>query len=361
MLRSEKGRFFLRNRLRVSPMKKKLTLKDLAIDLGVSTATVSRALSDSYEISEQVKKKIRDYAQAVGYQPDRTATYLRKGTTSTIGLVIPSIAYNFNVQLIKGIERVLQAKGYRLLIFQTLEQYKTEMEAIEYLLSIRVDGIIASVAATTKHADHFKAVIKQEKPLVFVDRICSGVEASQVVIDHEMGSYLAVKHLLEIGCRHIAWIPGPRGLFLSKQRQKGYEKALNEYGVPVEKDLICYCTFHTDMGYQDTRKHILAHPEIDGIYVINDRIALGVMAAIRSLKRKIPDDIAVVGFNNEPMDPLLNPSLSSVYQPAEKMGADAGKLMLKHIKSRTFTPEKHVFDTDLIIRDSSGRRVRYVG
>lgn len=336
-------------------MEKKLRLKDLAADLGVSAATVSRALNDSYEISEQLKKEIRNYAACRGYQPDRTAASLRKGTSGTIGLVVPSLAYYFNTYLIEGLEKTMIPKGYKVLIFQTMESYEREREAVEYLLSIKVDGIVASIGAATREYGHFELVRKQKKPLVLVDRTTNEIEASQIVIDHESGSYQAVKHLLDMGCRHIAWIPGIKGLHLSAMRQRGYEKALQEYGLPFDDRLIAYCDFHSDMGFQTTRDLLLKHPEIDGIYAINDRIAMGVMGAVHSLQKRIPEDIAVVGFNNEPYDTLLNPALSSVYQPARQMGVEAGRLMLRHLKSRHFIPEKKVLGTRLIVRASSTR------
>ena len=337
-------------------MEKKIRLKDLAVNFGVSTATVSRALNDSYEISEALRKKIQAYAEQVGYHPDRTASTLRRGLSRTIGLIVPSVAYNFNVRLIAGLESVVIPRGYKVLIFQTMEDHDREVAAVEYLLSIGVDGVIASLAAGTHCYDHLEMVRKQAKPLVLVDRTCDEIDASQVVIDHVCGSYQAVRHLLETGCRKIAWITGPKELPLTAMRQKGYEKALAEFGVPFDRELICHCAFHTDWGFGATRDLLLRHPSVDGIYAINDRIAVGVMGAVHSLKKKIPEDIAVVGFNNEPINPLLNPPLSSVCQPAAEMGREAGQLLLDHLQAAAFRPEKRILDTQLIVRSSSDRQ-----
>ena len=172
------GILFLRNRLRKMKRKNRIKLKDLASDLGVSAATVSRALNDSHEISNTQKQRIREYAEQVGYQPDRTAANLRRNRTKTIGLVIPSVAYNFNTQLINGIERIVFPKGYKVLIFQTMEDAARECEAIDYLLSIKVDGIIASIGAGTHSYDHFLKVRALGKPLVLVDRTSDQIEAS---------------------------------------------------------------------------------------------------------------------------------------------------------------------------------------
>lgn len=336
-------------------MTRKTTLKDLAVHLGVSTATVSKALNNSHEISDQLKKSVQDYSKKIGYIPDRIASALRSGKTMTIGVVVPSIAYNFNVRAIEGIEEVLSPLGYMVLIFQTMENYLREKSAIEYLLSTNTDGIIASVATETNNYSHFEKIRKQGKPLVLLDRTCKYVEASEVVIDNEAASYQAVKHLLEIGRRKIAWITGPKVLPLTKLRQRGYEKALKEYSISFESKLICYCEFNSDMGFTVTRKLLKSDPSIDAIYAINDRIAIGAMGAIHSLEKEIPKDIAVVGFNNEPFDTLLNPSLSSIYQPSQKMGQEAADLMIKHLSEATFVAQRRMFNTQLIVRGSSGR------
>lgn len=337
-------------------MSKKIKIKELADRLGVSTATVSRALNDSWEISDTLKQRIRKFASEAGYKPNKIAANLRRGKTMTIGVVVPSISYNFNVKAIEGIEQVLGSNGYKVLIVQTMEKTRFEKEAIEYLLSNGVDGIILSIAAETRMFDHLNIVIEEGKPLVLMDRTTRNVSASEVVIDHEDASYDAVSHLLEVGCKKIAWIAGPKGLKLGVLRQRGYDKALEDWGIPNDQDLVCYCEFHSDMGFDRIRKFLIDRPDIDGIYAINDRFAIGAMGAIHSLKRKIPDDIAVVGFNNEPFDPLLNPSLTSVYQPSSKMGEEAAALILKHIKYTDLLPQRRMFKTKLIIRDSSVRR-----
>ena len=338
-------------------MSKRITIKELARQLGVSTATVSRALNDNYGISDELKKKIKNYAQKTGYQPDSLAVNLRKRSTNTIGLVVPSLAYNFNIRALQGIESLLDPAGYKVLIFQTMESYQREKAAIEYLLSVKVDGIIASLSSETIKLDHLRRVRDQEKPLVLIDRTTSNLEASKIVIDNEQSSYLAVKHLLEQGCRNIGWISGPQELPLARLRQRGYQKALEEYQIPFQQHLVCYCSFNQDMGYAVTRKFIEENPEIDGLFAINDRFAIGAMAAVHSLNKHIPSEIAVVGFNNEPFDPLINPTLSSVYQPAGKMGQEAARLMLKHLNESTFVPRNRIFNTELIIRESSSLEV----
>lgn len=337
-------------------MGKRITIKELAEQLGVSTATVSRALNDTYGISEQLKKKIKIHAQKSGYQPDSLAVNLRKKATKTIGLVVPSLAYNFNIRALKGIESILYPHGYKVLIFQTMESYQREKEAIEYLLSVKVDGIIASLASETNQLDHLHRVREQEKPLVLIDRTSSAVEATKIVIDNERSSYQAVKHLLMQGCRQIGWISGPQELPLAGLRQRGYEKALEEFHIPFNQDLICYCSFNGDMGFAASQNMIRENPQIDGLFAINDRFAIGAMAAVHTMKKSIPGEIAVVGFNNEPFDPLINPALSSVYQPASAMGTEAARLMLVHLKETPFKPQHRIFETKLVVRQSSNRQ-----
>ena len=336
-------------------MSKRITIKELAQQLGVSTATVSRALNDTYGISDGLKKKIRQHARKSGYQPDSIAINLRKKSTKTIGLVVPSLAYNFNVRALQGIERVLHPEGYKVLIFQTMESYQREKEAVEYLLSVNVDGIIASLASETNQMEHFQRVREREKPLILIDRTHNSLEATKIVIDNEQSSYLAVKHLLDQGCRKIGWVSGPQQLTLGKLRQRGYTKALEDYQIPFNRDLVCHCSFNGDMGFAAIKKLIIDHPDIDGLFAINDRFAIGAMAAAQALNKNIPSEIAVVGFNNEPFDPLINPALSSVYQPAGSMGQEAARLMLVHLKEKAFNPRHRIFDTELMIRSSSKR------
>ncbi|GJM29036.1 MAG: LacI family transcriptional regulator [Cyclobacteriaceae bacterium] len=334
-------------------MSKRITIKQLAATLGVSAATVSRALNDSFEISQPLKEKIKAYAKRVGYNPDRIAVNLRRGKTKTVGVIVPSISYNFNSRAIEGIEKIMIPMGYKVLIFQTMEGYQREKEAVEYLISINIDAVIASISAETNKYDHFDQIRQNEIPLVLIDRTSKYVEASEVVINNELSSYLAVKHLIETGRRKIAWITGPKGLPLSQLRQRGYERALEQFNIPFDPRLICNCTFNTDMGFEATKNLISKNPDIDAIYALNDRIAIGAIGAIHSLNRKIPEDIAVVGFNNEPFDPLISPSLSSVYMPSIKMGEEAARLVLSHLKEKKFLPQKRIFDTNLIVRASS--------
>lgn len=336
-------------------MLKKITIKEIAQQLGVSTATVSRALNDSYEVSDQLKVKIRNYADSAGYRPDNLAANLRRGRSKTIGVVIPSIAYNFNVKAITGIEDVLGRRGYKVMIAQSIEKQSKEKEAVQYLLSNGIDGIILSLAAETENFDHILSENMDGKPLVLMDRTTDGLQNSQVIIDHEEASYHAVRHLIENGCKKIAWVTGPAYLQIGKLRQRGYDKALSESNIPFDESLICHCSFNEDMGFSQIKELLCNQPDIDGIYAINDRFAIGAMGAIHHLGLSIPEDVAVIGFNNEPFDHLLHPPLTSVNQPSFSMGQEAARLMLGHLRDPDLAPQCRVFKTEIVLRESSRR------
>jgi len=240
-------------------MGKYITIKDIASQLGISPATVSRALKDSPEISSGVKAKVIALAQKLEYQPDRIASGLRQQKTMTIGVVVPSIAYNFNAKAIQGIEQALIPQGYKVLITQTMESFAREKENIDYLFSSKVDGIIASISAETSDYAHFEFIRKRDIPLVLIDRTTKYVEASEIVIDNGHATYLGAQHLFDVGCKKIVWLQGPERLPIATLRRRGYQRSLEEHNIKYDESLIGYCQFNADMGYNTTKSLLQQH------------------------------------------------------------------------------------------------------
>jgi LacI family transcriptional regulator len=336
-------------------IKNQTKLKDIAEALGLTIATVSRALRDSYEISPETKKRVVELAKSLNYKPNPLAVGLRKNKTFNVGVIIPSLWYYYNSAAVTGMEEILEQQGYSLLICQSKESYKKEVIQVKNLIDSRVDAIFASISQSTVNYVHFKAAQEAGIPVIFFDRTPDCEEFTKVVIDNKLAAKRAIQHLVERGRRHIAFLAGPQTLLISKRRYLGYEEAHIEFGLFANKDLIINCNFTKNMGYEATKKFLQKKIKIDGLFAINDRTCIGAIAAIQEAGFTIPADIAVVGFNDEPTVQYLSPPLTTIRQPAYEMGKEVAKLFLnERIKSNINTsPTKLYLDTELIIRKST--------
>jgi DNA-binding LacI/PurR family transcriptional regulator len=334
-------------------MSHKVTIKELAIILKLSPATVSRALNDSYEIGEGTKEKVRALAKELNYQPDRIASSLRSKRTKLIGVLLPDISYFFNSTALKGIEEVLIPKGYRVIIFQTGESYNREVENLKDLASFKVDGIIASLSAETRNLSHFHENLPSDTPLVFIDRVPSENDYIKIGINNKKAAYNAVKYLIKKGKKKIAWLAGPEGLKISEFRYEGYCQAHLESGLSIDPSLKVECEFSGYSAFNAIVNLIKNKADTDAIFSINDRLAIEVLAAVQVCNKRIPQDIQVLGFNNESFSPFLKPSLSTILQPAYEMGIEAANQLLKLISGKRPEIKEYIFDTKLIEREST--------
>ncbi|NJN26971.1 MAG: LacI family transcriptional regulator [Cyclobacteriaceae bacterium] len=334
---------------------RQITLKDIAKMLNVSTSTVSRALKDSHEIGAETKKQIIDLATSLDYIPNPLALGLLKNRSFTVGVLVPKIGYHYNSAAISGMEEVLDRHGYSVMICQSNESHDQEVVHVKNLVASRVDGIIASLAQSAGDYDHFMYAQKKGVPVVFFDRVPDYEKASKVIIDNEKGAITAVNHLIERGKKRIAYIAGPKNLRISAIRYRGYEKALKNHNLPIDKKLLIYCEFNQEMGYQACKKMIAEGKSFDGIFAVNDRTCAGVLAALREHNIAVPDDVAVIGFNDEPYDIFLYPSLSSIKQPAFEIGQEAARIFLseRDFDPENFTPQTKILETELIWRAST--------
>lgn len=334
---------------------KQTTLKDLAQILNVSVSTVSRALKDSHEIGESTKKKILDLAKSMDYHPNPLALGLLKNQSFTVGVVVPSIGYPYNSAAISGIEKELEQHGYHVMICQSNESLEQEIIHVKNLVASRVDGIIASLSEHTSDVGHFIYAQKKGIPVVFFDRVPEYDHASKVIVDNTAAAQKAVEHLFSQGKQKIAYIAGPKKLRISSIRYQGYLEAHARARVDVDKELLIYCDFNEQMGYEACKEMIRADKQFDGIFAVNDRTCAGVLAALREESIAVPEQVAVIGFNDEPYDIFLSPSLTTIKQPAYEIGQTAAQFFLqeKDIDFKDFQPQVATLDTELIKRNST--------
>ncbi len=339
-------------------MRHQVTIKDIAKRLNISVATVSRALRDLPDIHPDTKKMVVDLALELDYQPNILATSLVKSKTKTLGVIVPDLGYYFFSTVLKSIEEAAIAAGYSLLITQTQESYERELINIQNLSRGQVEGIIISLSRETVNLDHLTRLQRRGIPLVFFDRDSDEIHASKVMVDNEQSAYEAVKHLLLAGCQRIAFLAGPKNVSVSNQRISGYLRALAESGVKEDVNLIRHSDYIQDSATLCTQELMKAKNRPDGILVVSDRLALGVLVALRDLHISVPDEVKIVSFNNEPICSIVSPSISSVSQPLEEIGRLTVELLLDQInhKGEDLKPRVEVLKTQLMVRESSTKR-----
>ncbi|TWO32801.1 LacI family transcriptional regulator [Seonamhaeicola sediminis] len=334
-------------------MKKKTTLQDIANSLGISTSTVSRALQDNPRISETVRKKVIDLAYELNYFDKKFPETITPKKLNAIGVIVPKIGYHLYAMAISGIEKVAEENGMHLVICQSNESFEREESLTKELIETGVSGLIVSLAGETKQFDHFLELKKKNIPLVLFNRQCDEVETDKVVIDNFKASYDATEHLISIGCKNIAYIGGPKKLQISNTRLLGYQQALLDAGISVE--YIEYCNFSKESNLSAARKLLYSPNPPDGIIAFSDQVAISTMLAAKERGLSIPEDLAIIGFNNEPVDELLEPSLTSINQPSFKMGYEAAKLIFDRIQTPSIDYTQKILKSNLVIRNSTNK------
>lgn len=320
----------------------KVTIKHLAEELNITTATVSRALNDHPRISEATKKTVLALADKMNYRRNRIASSLRSGKTHTIGVIIPSAEINFFGSVVHGIESIANEQGYNILLYQSNEQAEYERKAIDTFSDVLVDGVLASIAKDTREISHYLELKKKGIPLVFFDRSVNMVNIPSVVVDDFKGGYMATEHLLQQGYRRIAHISGQQHLKIFKDRLEGYKYALHAAKIEIEESLIYNGNVSIQAG-KDAMEYYWNLPQPpDGIFAVEDFTALGVIKAAREKNIKIPDELGVIGFANESFDEHITPSLSSIDQQTVLMGREAFKLLLDQIYEKDLHHQKKV-------------------
>lgn len=341
-------------------MNKPVTIKDIARKFRCSPSTVSRALNNHLSINEDTRRNLQEYAKKVGYQRNQVSLNLLNTKTASIGVIVPTINNYYESAIIEGIDAVLQPLGYTLNICVTNERYLLESAYITKLLSNRVEGIFLSVSQETYdfgHYEHLENMAKQNLPLIFIDRDYEGFCAGSVTIDDYDGAFAAVQHLINTGRRRIAHLKGPNGMAVTEQRFKGYAECLKKYGLPVDESIIINTNFKVESALEPTAQLLELAQRPDAIFGVNDQVAIGAMKVIREKGWRVPEDIAVVGFDNSPISAYISPSLTSVARPGRQIGEEAARIFLNYIAPATKkdVPVHIVLPSELVVRESSGK------
>ena len=337
----------------------KSTIQDIARELNVTASTVSRALNGHVAISIATKEAVNKTAQRLKYRHNRIASSLRLGKSKIIGVIIPSAEINFFGSVVHGIEKIASEKDYNVLIYQSNEQISFEQKAVETFLRSRVDGVLASISKETTKWEHFREIKRRGVPLVLFDRINDDLGVPSVVVNDYLGAYKATQHLIDQGCKRIAHIAGQQHVAIFKQRLKGYADALKMNGLPFDKELIKFGEVSINSGTDCMNELLKLASPPDGIFAVEDFTALGAIESLKAAGKKIPEDVAVIGFANEAFGAYLTPSLSTVDQQTKKMGETAARLFFEMIESKNvykIIPEKKVLEPVLIYRNSSVRK-----
>jgi len=337
-------------------LKLKVTITDIAKELSITPATVSRALSDSPAISIKTKMAVQKIAASLNYKKNTIASSLQSGKTNVIGVIIPSAEINFFGSVVHGIESIANLNGYNVLIYQSNENMEHEAKGIEAFLSARVDGILASISKTTVDFTHFLDVKNRNVPIVFFDRINDNLGIPSVVIDDFKGAFLATEHLIKQGYKRIAHISGSQHIGIWNSRLKGYMAALAANNLSFNSDLI----FLGDVSMQAGKNAVKfffehAHPP-DAIFAVEDFTALGAIKELKEKHIRIPKEVGIIGFANEYFGEHITPSLSTIDQQTVLMGKESVKLLLELIEGKNkneLEEDKVILEPIPIFRQSS--------
>ncbi|RIA10754.1 LacI family transcriptional regulator [Flavobacteriaceae bacterium MAR_2010_72] len=337
----------------------KVTLKKIAETLGISTATVSKALKDYADVSPTTKSKVKALAEKLNFKPNSYAQSLRTQESKIIGLIIPQIVHHFFANIILGVIKSAEKEGYLVITLQSDESYDIEKEQLELLLDKNVDGILLSLADNTVRYKHISEIINDGIPIVLYDKISKSIECNKVVIDDKKAAYNATKHLIDSGCKRIAHIRGRLKPQTTIDRFKGYKEALKAHNIPFDKSIVFeaknIASFEDGKNVAD--EIFLNHKDVDGIFAMTDLLATGVLVRLKELNVKIPKDISIMGFSNWFLTRITTPKLSTVDQPGYKMGEEAFKILFEQINNTRKgikAPYKTIeIPTEVIIRDST--------
>lgn len=334
-----------------------LTMKDIAAHFGISVATVSRALKDSPRISVERRAAIQQYAREHNFTPNMIAETLRHSRIQpmkVIGVIIPEFAHYYFSSILSGIEEEASAHGYRIMVAQSNEQYEREVKICKSFYENKVCGIIVSQAKDTHRYDHFQQLIDTGIPLVFFDRICTGVNASRVVVDDYIGAFNAVSHLIETGCNRIAYYGSAMTLEISKNRFNGYKDALLKHGIQPDPELVRLCDNRTD-AESITPEMLNSSAPPNGFFAVNDDTAIGILYTAKRMGFRVPEDISICGFTNGQRAIACDPMLTTVEQRGTKVGEEAAEILIGHVEG-TIPPgkiERRIIRTRLIIRGTT--------
>ncbi|WP_114792684.1 LacI family DNA-binding transcriptional regulator [Niabella yanshanensis] len=336
---------------------KDVTIYDIARELDLASSTISRALKNDPKVKLKTRNKVHQMAQKMGYQSNPFARSLRNKRSYLIGIIIPRLTNHFVSSAISGLEDMLSIKGYNIIIGQTYGQIDKEISALKMLMDNRVDGLLVSLSDQTKSPEHLDPFTKKKIPLIYFDSVPDITDSSVIVIDHAQAAYIATKHLIEAGCKKIAHVTTGISHGICADKYAGYKKALLESNKRLKEELLVF----EDLGSIESGKHVADHilkmnKPPDGLFFENDHCAAGCIAGLKKGGLNIPKDIAVVGFNDEPVATLIDPNLSSISYSGYEIGRVAAQNILLQIENPEMPKiSKTVLPARLVIRESSIR------
>jgi LacI family transcriptional regulator/LacI family repressor for deo operon, udp, cdd, tsx, nupC, and nupG len=332
-------------------------MKDIARELGISVATVSRALKDSPRISEERRRVIQQYAREHNFYPNAIGEALRHSRvmpSKVIGVIVPEFTLYYFSSILTGIEEAAMSRGYYIMVALSNEMYEREARICEMFHRQKVCGVIVSQAKDTHNYDHFQKFIDSNIPIVFYDRICTGVNASRVVVDDYMGAYNAVTYLIETGCKRIAYYGGPVQLEISKNRYNGYKDALLKHGLQIDETIISVCDNRADAELITPKLMALETPP-DGYFAVNDDTAIGILYTVKHAGLHVPEDVCICGFTNGQRAVACDPMLTTVEQRGKRVGEEAAEILIDKVEGHSPIEkvEKRIVRTRLVIRGTT--------
>lgn len=338
---------------------KEVTIYDLARQLNISIATVSRALKDDPVVSKKTRKRIADLAEEMGYRSNNFARNLRTQRTDTIGVIVPRLNSYFMSTVIAGIENIANSEGFNLIISQSSESAQKEMNSAKTMFNNRVDGLLVSLAYDTDSLSHFKPFIRKNIPLVFFDRVEDHANCLSILINNKKAAYEATTHLISRGRKRIIYITATPRRNLYFHRLQGYKEALADQKIPFKEAYVLMSNLSQEAGAASANLILQMDPLPDAVFVANDNCAVGCMVALKQSGIRIPEDIAFVGFNNDPVSTVVEPNLTTINYPGYEMGQVAARNLIHHLNghSSITATNRIILRSELIIRESSGPKI----
>lgn len=330
------------------------SLKDLARELNVSIATVSRALHSSSEIGEEMQRKVKELAKKMNYRPNPFAQGLRKEVPKIIGVLVPNLEAHYYAAVLGGIEDEARKSGYSVISANSHEDCKKEAQAIDNFISLHVEGIVACLAQTTTDYSHFEQLSTMGIPLVFFGRTCLPNLFSSVIANGDEAAQQATQHLIDTGSRRIAFIGGPNHLDMVQRRKHGYLEALRDNRIPIERELVVCDKIDYQVALEGTINLLQSSHRPDAILAFNDIITFAAFTAIKQLGLRIPEDIALIGFTDDVHTAYVTPKMSAIVDQAHLMGATACQMLLDNIQGDTKVHKK-IVPQQLVIRETSAK------
>lgn len=328
----------------------RVTIKDLAKQLNISVSTVYRALHDAPDVNAKTKQIVVDLAKQLNYEPNATAQSLVNRQSKLIGVLVPTIQSHYFSQALSGMTDVANEAGFHIIFYQSNESQQQERAGIKSLMSCNVDGLLISVSKETKNDDSLSNI---STPVIMFDRVLNQYECTKVIVDEYEGAYKAVELLIKKGCKRIAHVAGPQNLTVCSNRLKGYQNALLEHGMEIDKRLIAQTMSFEENALKAIRKVMEQPQKPDGIFLVNDLSAAVALKYFHKKGIRVPNDIQVVGFNDDPVCNITHPTITSVMQPAYEVGKLAMGLLIEELVSGVSQNETYKLRTSLVVREST--------